>query len=447
MKMILPEDYINELRLVLGSDTEKYLQSFEKEPFRGISVNLLKTTPEKLLPLLGFETERTPFYSCGYYIPPETESIGNSPLHHAGGFYVQEPSASSAAELLCIENGDYVLDLCAAPGGKSAQIASLLGGSGLIWSNEPIRNRARILLSTHERMGIANGVVSSCYPDELCPRVEGCFDKVLVDAPCSGEGMFRKNNDAITEWSREHVISCAARQLSILQTAAAALREGGILVYSTCTFSPEENEMTVKKFLESCPEFESMEINEPFGRKTELSNAVRVTPAEGGEGHFAARFRKKGNAVRRPLPTGKVQTLTAEMKKLTEDFLDDIFRVRPETVTEIMKDSIFLRPKGLEGLKAPGILRCGIYAGDIVKRRIEPAHSLFTTAEPSSLRRVLELGIEDIRTAMFLRGEEISCDLDKGYTAVAIEGMITGFGKCSGGRLKNKYPKGLRNTC
>ena len=444
--MILPEDYINELRLVLGSDTEKYLQSFDKEPFRGISVNLLKTAPEKLLPLLGFETKKSPFYSFGYYIPSDTEGIGSSALHHAGGFYVQEPSASSAAELLCIEKGDYVLDLCAAPGGKSAQIASLLGGTGLIWSNEPVRNRARILLSNHERMGIANGVVSSCYPDELCPALEGCFDKVLVDAPCSGEGMFRKNNDAVTEWSREHVISCAARQLSILQSAATALREGGILVYSTCTFSLEENEMTVKKFLEACPELEAMEINESFGRKTELSNAVRVTPAEGGEGHFAARFRKKGESHRRELPKEKIRPLTAEQKRLTEAFLDDIFNSRPGAVTEIMKNCVFLRPERLEGLKAPGILRSGIYAGDIVKNRIEPAHSLFTTASPSSLRRVLELDIEDERTAMFLRGEEISCDGEKGYTAVAIEGMITGFGKCSGGRLKNKYPKGLRNT-
>lgn len=444
--MNLPIDFLEELRCVLGSDTEKYTALFSQPPFRGISVNRLKTDPEKLIPLLDFEVKKSPFYADGYYIPYDTVGIGNSPLHHAGAFYVQEPSASSAVELLEIQKGDYVLDLCAAPGGKSAQIASLLGGSGLIWSNEPIKSRAKILLSNHERMGIPNGIVSSDYPDELCPKLEGFFDKVLVDAPCSGEGMFRKNNDAIMEWNREHVLSCAQRQLSILKLAVSALRKGGILVYSTCTFSPEENEMTVKRFLECCPEMEPYEINHPFGRSTDCSNAVRITPLEGGEGHFAARFRKKGNECRASFSPVRYEKMSKELQKLTENFISEIFVNPPDMDIDVFRSGVYLRHKNIPLFHGLCILRNGIYAGEIIKKRIEPSHSLFVTAKPENIRRVLNLQKDDPRTADFLCGMEIDCDGEKGYTAVAVEGMITGFGKCSGGRLKNKYPKGLRNN-
>ncbi len=443
--MKLPEDFVTELQSALGEDTEKYIKSFDDPPYRGISVNLLKTTAEKLLPLLPFPAEKSPFYSEGYYFPSDAEAVGSHPLHHAGGFYVQEPSASSAAALLDIQKGDRVLDLCAAPGGKSAQIASLLGGTGILWSNEPIKNRARILLSNSERMGIPNGIISCCYPEELCPALEGCFDKVLVDAPCSGEGMFRKNNDAILEWSRGHVLSCAVRQLSILKNAVLALRDGGVLVYSTCTFSPEENEITVEKLLLECPELEPYDISEPFGRKTALKNAVRITPMEGGEGHFAARFRKKGMSRRNPLPCGTNAGITKDQLSLAQEMLDDIFTVRPAGAIEISGSSIYLRPEGAEKLKAPGVIRSGIYAGEIIKKRIEPAHALFTSGKPETFRRKLELSVNDKETEEYLRGSEIGCEGEKGYTAVMIEGMTVGFGKCSGGRLKNKYPKGLRN--
>lgn len=442
----LPSDFIEELKIVLGNDAKIYTDLFCEEPFRGISVNRLKTTPEKLISLLDFDIKKSPFYSDGFYIPSDIKGIGTLPLHHAGAFYVQEPSASSAVQLLEIEKGDYVLDLCAAPGGKSAQIASLLGGTGIIWSNEPIKSRAKILLSNHERMGIPNGIVSSNYPDELCPKLEGYFDKVLVDAPCSGEGMFRKNHDAINEWSREHVLSCAGRQLSILQSAVSALKEGGILVYSTCTFSPEENEQTVHNFLKSCPEMEPYDIEEPLGRITELKNAVRITPLEGGEGHFAARFRKKGSSPNRSQRTSKSVRLSKDTQKLIDSFLDDIFIVRPDMDICVIRNSVFLHPKGLTEPDKLSILRKGIYAGEIVKNRIEPAHSLFITAKKEHLRRVIDLKLSDSRIDDFLKGMEIKCTGEKGYTAVAVEGMTTGFGKCSGGKLKNKYPKGLRNN-
>ncbi len=444
INMNLPEDFKNELKIILGeNDFKKYINLFGEPSFRGISVNRLKTTPEKLLPLLNFEVEKCQFYKDGYYIPSGIEGIGKNPLHHAGAFYVQEPSAMSAVSLLDVQKGEKILDMCAAPGGKSAQIASLLGGTGLIWSNEIVKSRAQILLSNFERMGICNGVVSSCHPDILSEKFEGFFDKVLVDAPCSGEGMFRKDNDAIGEWSREHVAACSERQLAILLSAVKCLKNGGTLVYSTCTFSYEENEENVKRLLEMCPEMEEYPFEDIFGRKTEFSNAVRITPLEKGEGHFAARFRKKGTAEAY-VEKAYQKNLSKDTEKFIRDFLDDIFVKIPDGNIRISNNKIYIQPPTLPQTDISGILRAGVLAGEIIKNRIEPCHSLFTSYPADMFRRVENLGLNDERTVQFLHGCETDCKCEKGYAAVAIENMTVGFGKCSGGRLKNKYPKGLR---
>ena len=201
----------------------------------------------------------------------------------------------SAVSVLDVQKGDVVLDLCAAPGGKSTQIASALSGEGLLWSNEIVKNRANILLGNIERLGVSNAVVSSTDPDTLCSALEGVFDKVLVDAPCSGEGMFRRDKAAFEEWSVEHSDSCSVRQLKILKSAKKALRPGGILVYSTCTFSYAENEGVIEKFLSENPDFELLDCGEDFGRRTLLGKACRIYPMDGGEGHFAAKLRKKSD--------------------------------------------------------------------------------------------------------------------------------------------------------
>ena len=443
----LPESFKEEMRTILKDDYPLYENSFEKEAFRGISVNRLKITPEKLIGLLPFEVSKSPFYRDGYYISCSEQGVGKLLLHHAGAFYVQEPSASSAVSLLDVQKGDKVLDLCAAPGGKSAQIASCLGGSGLIWSNEVVKNRAQILLSNFERMGIANGVVSSLYPEVLCKKLGGFFDKLLVDAPCSGEGMFRKNPDAVSEWSREHVLSCAERQLSILDSASSALKSGGILIYSTCTFSYEENEGVILKFLEQHPEFEMCEINEPFGRKTELPCAVRITPIENGEGHFAAKLRKKSDDNDESYTYSKNETTKKDSTyKSAEKELENIFGDISSFNISIKGDKVYLLPDILPDISGINIIRAGVLAGEFKKGRFEPAHSLFTAFRPEFFRRVLELDINDKRAEEYLHGMETDCHGENGYTAVSCCGMVLGFGKCSGGRLKNKYPKGLRNN-
>ena len=236
-------EFSERMQALLGDEYEQFLQYYNGDNFRGLRVNTLKCTAQQLQAALSCSLQPTPFCPDGYYLPEEL--TGNHPLHHAGAFYMQEPSATSAVEMLGVQPGEQVLDLCAAPGGKSTQIAAKLQGKGLLWSNEIVKSRANILLSNIERMGVRNAVVSNCHPETLCAAMSGQFDRVLVDAPCSGEGMFRKNSDAKTEWSAEHVRSCAERQLHILNSAKTALKPGGVLVYSTCTFSREENESVI----------------------------------------------------------------------------------------------------------------------------------------------------------------------------------------------------------
>lgn len=436
------DKFLFRMKSLLGDEYSEFLKYYEADNFRGLRVNTLKCTPEKLKSLLNFELKNTPFCKEGFYIPDDVVSLGNNPLHHCGAFYIQEPSATSAVEMLGVEEGDFVLDLCAAPGGKSTQIGAKLNGTGLLWSNEIVKNRANILLSNIERMGILNAVVSNCHPDVLCERLANQFDRVLVDAPCSGEGMFRKNQEAQTDWSEEHVKSCAERQLNILNSAKKALKSGGVLVYSTCTFSSEENEGVITRFLNENSDFELEDSGVAFGRST-LDYARRIFPMDGGEGHFAARLRKKGEIEKTAIPdisTGKVD-------KEVLDFYDNLFYNRPfgENI-KIIKDKILILPKKFKfDIKGLSVLRAGVILGEILKNRLEPHHSAFTSAKKKDCCSVVDFDVDSDEIKAFLHGEEIAVSNNiKGFTSVCVNGMTTGFGKASNGRLKNKYPKGLR---
>lgn len=437
-------DFLLRMKSLLKDEFEEFLKFYNEneEHYRGLRVNTLKCSVDKLKSLLDFELVNTPFCKQGFYIPKDVKSLGNNPLHHSGAFYIQEPSATSAVTMLDVQKGDFVLDLCAAPGGKSTQIAAALDNTGFLWSNEIVRNRANVLLSNIERMGIYNYAVSNAYPEILCEQLYGKFDKVLVDAPCSGEGMFRKDSGAELEWSEEHVKSCAERQLKILNSAKNALKNGGVLVYSTCTFSQEENEGVITQFLSENPEFSLEDSGVTFGRPT-LEHARRIFPMDGGEGHFAARLRKSG------IPTENYPTKTQNKKidpKIFE-FYDSIFKNRPfgENI-EVIKDKIIVLPENYNHFdrKIP-VLRSGVILGQIVKNRIEPHHSAFMAAKPQDCVSCVDFDVNSPQIKAFLHGEEIEVPKEiKGYTAVCVNGIITGFGKASNGRLKNKYPKGIR---
>ncbi len=442
----LPIEFFNRMKELLSEEEySQFVIDCEKSPYRGIRINTLKCSAEKVKLHLDYVNEKTPFSDNGYYIPADIKSIGDEPFHHAGAFYVQEPSACSAVTVLNVQKGDRVLDLCAAPGGKSTQIAAELGGTGLLWSNEIVKTRSTVLLSNIERMGIRNAVVSCCRPDVLCENLREYFDKVIVDAPCSGEGMFRKEPDAAAEWSPEHSLSCGERQLAVLNSAAEALKSGGVMVYSTCTFSACENEMVVERFLEEHDEFELVDCGVEFGRRS-MKKAVRILPEDGGEGHFAAKFFKKGELIKTTYTHGANEKFSeiSSVLKLYDEICTE--RALGENFIKI-GDKVLLLPEiELPEMRGLGVIRAGVLFGELKKNRVEPCHAFYMACKKNDLRSYVDYSYKDSRLADFYHGEEIEIDkCCKGFTAVLVEGVTTGFGKASAGTLKNRYPKGLRS--
>ena len=441
--IFLPENFMSRMEQMLGEDFSAFLDCYDRPPFRGIRLNPLKCTREILEKGLDFPIRPALFSKFSYYLPADAERPGALPLHHAGAFYSQEPSASAVVTVLDPQPGEKILDLCAAPGGKSTQIAAALDGQGLLWSNEVVGGRVPALLSNIERLGVKNAVVSSCRPDVLCGRLAGFFDRVLVDAPCSGEGMFRRDEKAVLDWSEEHVKACAVRQRAILQSAAGAVRENGVLVYSTCTFSPEENEGVVESFLRDNPDFSLEAIDAPFGRPGYgLPQARRIFPMDGGEGHFMARMRRFSE---NPCALAPCPVRETPVAKMGEALYREIFRAAPERPIAQAGENLLLLPDGLPQLEGLHVVRAGVLLGEVKTGRVEPAHALFMAARPGELVCVLPLSGRSPQLSAFLHGEELAVGAGlKGFTGVACDGVMTGFGKCSGGRMKNRYPKGLR---
>lgn len=440
----LPDAFLHRMQEMLQDEYPLFAQGLSQRPLRGLRVNTLKCRTECFLQKSPFPLTPSPFAQDSFYVPPEAEGMGLHPYHHAGLYYVQEPSASCAVTALQVQPGDRVLDLCAAPGGKSTQIAAALQGKGLLWSNEAVKSRTGALLSNLERIGAINAVVSCAYPADLCGRLRGFFDKVLVDAPCSGEGMFRKEAAAVEHWSEANVRACAQRQLSILEEAAGALRPGGQMVYSTCTFSREENEGVVETFLREHPEFELTEIRATFGREAfePCQKARRIFPMDGGEGHFAAAFYKRTTECGHTADYSYKTDFSGRVE--AERIWQELFEGELPGILTRFGDTIYLLPQRLPAMPE-SVLRAGCAAFTVRKNRLEPCHQLYLAAGLKP-RSVLNLSLDDSRVKAFLHGEEIEADPRlKGFTAVQVDGNTLGFGKCSGGVLKNRYPKGLRN--
>lgn len=451
--MELPIDFKIEMKNLLKSDFNKFISCYNSPPYRGLRVNTLKVSLEKFKKIINMQLSPTPFADNNFYISNEIQKIGTHPLHHAGAFYVQEPSASFAVTVLDVKPGEKILDLCASPGGKSTQIAEKLGGTGLLWANEVIKNRAHTLLSNIERMGIRNAVVSNCKVDILCHRLSGFFDKVLVDAPCSGEGMFRKNPQAIDEWSKEYSISCARRQLEILNCAKFALKENGKLVYSTCTFSSEENEKVICKFLKENDDFEISEIKHSCARNADsaysfagnnLAFAKRITPIECGEGHFVAKLVKKSHQ-KNTVPAYKIKSKEKDLFK-AEKLFRNLFSSELYGQLEKINNNFFILPYEMPDIKNLNVMRAGVLFAEGKKSHIEPHHAVFMAAKENEINNKINFHQDSNEIAAFLKGEEIPCsNCQPGYIGITVEGIPIGFGKYSNGKIKNKYPKGLRN--
>ena len=496
------------MKHMLRDEYEAFLASYDEPRRPGLRFNTLKKgcrilshadtselsasdqdTPERAPAASLFGTDPIPWASNGYYYDPKTRP-GKHPFHEAGVYYMQEPSAMAVAALSGAAPGMRVLDLCAAPGGKSTQLASMLMGEGVLYSNEIHPARARILSQNIERMGIANAIVMNEEPSRLAARFPLYFDIVVVDAPCSGEGMFRKEEEAIPNWSPENVELCARRQREILDCAAEMTAAGGTLVYSTCTFAPQENEQNAGLFLMRHPDFEIADLPEELGTafmertglsagsaefaegasipeeiRKSLSGSIRLWPHKlEGEGHYLAVFRKSGRRGKRrdsafkPLGDREVLRLWKEFCKetLTDAGIAALQTETSDAALTLFGRELYRIPEevGLDGLK---VLRPGLHLGTIKKNRFEPSHSLAAALGPDDVRCAAEISDPDevIRgdgkaVSAYLRGESLwaqDCSQvrgNKGWCLVTNCGYSCGWGKLTGGQIKNHYPKGVR---
>ena len=497
--LTLPRGFAERMRVMLGDQFEAFCASYAKDIHPSLRVNTLKLTAEELREIAPFVGSQISWQEKGFYYDTEGDiRPGKHPLHEAGAYYIQEASAMLPASLCPPVPGERVLDLCAAPGGKATQLAAALCGEGLLVANEIHPTRAGILSQNMERMGVRNAVVTNATPAELSKKFPGFFDKIVVDAPCSGEGMFRKEADAVTMWNPENVSLCAARQAEILDEAAKMLRPGGYLTYSTCTFAPAENEGAVLDFLSRHPEFEVVPSAAPAVAESrekglldggnyewaegyerypaelleQIKHALRVFPHHcDGEGHFAVLLHKKedGGEVALSVKDSRKKNRKPEKSNggkgkpasevvamgLFEDFCREVMGGSPawveDTVPCLFGDKLYLVPKALCGESAPTeamkgvrVLRAGLCAGSIVgldrgRGRFEPDHALALCAGAE----IRSLDVDYDSAVAYLKGETLPCDL-RGWHTVTYCGLALGWGKASDGVMKNHYPKGLR---
>lgn len=472
---MLPAEFLNRMKEMLGQEYEAFRDSMQEESFRALRVNPIKNAEgwaaaggKELFHLTPVSWEKN-----GYYYG-KLDQPGRHPYHEAGVYYIQEPSAMAPVVLMNIQPGERILDLCAAPGGKSSQIAAAMRGEGLLVSNELHPARARILSENMERMGVRNACVLNEIPTRLSEKFPDYFDRILVDAPCSGEGMFRKNGLACEEWSPKNVELCAARQDEILDCAAGMLRQGGRLVYSTCTFAPQENEGSVSRFLIRHEDFTLLPIDkealglpggvcdgrQEWGEGQNLQYTLRLWPHHiKGEGHFAAVFQKNGG-----VPTGyepaAVGGLEPGISRQDRDL--DAWRAFAGeelgmagclTEGKLLRfgDNLYEAPKCLPSLRGLKVLRPGLHIGTLKKGRFEPSHALALSLPAAGMRHVYRLSAgtapaDGASAESYLGGQTFSCEGEKGWYLICVDGFSLGWGKLAGGLMKNHYPKGLRRS-
>ncbi|ABX43152.1 Fmu (Sun) domain protein [Lachnoclostridium phytofermentans ISDg] len=486
MNIRLPEDFKKRMQEMLSDEYEAYEKCYEEKHRGGLRINTLKLKNEEFEKISPYEIKQVPFIPNGYYYQ-EKEQPARHPYYFGGLYYIQEPSAMTPASLLPVEPGDKVLDLCAAPGGKSTELAAKLQGKGVLVSNDISNSRAKALLKNIELFGVRNPVVISEAPAKLVNTFTGYFDKILVDAPCSGEGMFRKSPSIIKNWEQYGVDYYNKLQKEIILLAVKMLKPGGYLLYSTCTFSTEENEGTIKFLLEEEPDMEivpaiwnSLE-NQPdyplrgedkdrlenmknrnnvsykgfdFGKPEwvdgpkELVHTLRLWPQRiEGEGHYVALLRKKETApssIHEPyqIPAKETKQISEEAKEFFQkiNFPIDINRI---TVRE---DRLYLLPEDLVDLKGLRILRSGLLLGEMKKNRFEPSQALASALKASEYDNIYNLSSKDEDVIRYLKCEsiEIKKECKDGWLLVCVDGYPLGFGKYSKGNFKNKYLPGWR---
>lgn len=450
---LLPIDFTEKMRGILGDEFGEFIKSYEEPRNFGLRVNTAKISPEEFEKLAPFHLRKIPWVENGFYYE-EQDVPSRHPFYYAGLYYLQEPSAMTPASRLPVEPGERVLDLCAAPGGKATELGARLRGKGLLVANDISASRARALLKNVEVFGIRNSFLINEVPGKIAERFEGFFDKVLVDAPCSGEGMFRKDADVAKVWDAAKPLACAKIQKEIIGKAADMLRPGGMLLYSTCTFSPEENEQIIAGLLRERGDMHlaEMEGYEGFaeGRpdladgNPELKKCVRIWPHKmAGEGHFLALLKKDGEAEAFDGKTVEKSKMTKAERKVLEEFFCDVSRMSIESM-EVRKGQVYYMSGLLSEQKGIAFLRNGLYLGELKKDRFEPGQAFAMALRKEEYASVLDFEQTDDRVFRYLKGETITVDdmqvnRKKGWQLVCVNGYPLGWGKLVNGILKNKY--------
>lgn len=436
------ELFLKRMKDLLQEDYEAYINTLNNKPYRGFRINTLKITEEDFFHTFEIDCHASNFAKHAYVLDTD-EHYGQSLPHALGLMYMQEPSAASAVEVLDPKPSDWVLDLCAAPGGKSTQIAQYLTGDGLLVSNEIESKRAQILLSNIERLGISNAIVTNSTPEKITKLLHGRMDKVLVDAPCSGEGMFKKESKALEDWSEEHVISCSLRQRHILQCAIQALKQDGILVYSTCTYAIEENEKNVAWILETFTDLELVQIQVKWGREgVQVGNypthyTRRILPMDEGEGHFIAKFRRISPNTSNSLDILKSDKLTSSI----EEFIKNETTFKANIL--LKNNRVYAGKHPFYDFKDNYVLRNQVLIGEVIHDRFEPHQHAYTSVLfAPTLNNVCLCDEKEVE--LFRKGNILQKPVPKGFVGIRIMNQFIGFGKSDGSIIKNKIPKGLR---
>lgn len=450
--MQLPESFESRMRTMLGEAYTSFSKSLDQPFHHGLRVNTGKISVEDFLKISPFSLRPVPWIENGFYYD-EKEKPAKHPYYFAGLYYLQEPSAMTPASFLPVAEGDRVLDLCAAPGGKSTELAVKLNNTGILVSNDISNSRAKALLKNLELFGIGNVVVSSEPPRTLISYFQGFFNKILIDAPCSGEGMFRKSYSMVTAWERNGVDMFSKLQHEILQDAVQLLAPGGMLLYSTCTFSPQENEQAIEYLLSlddslslvELPMYQGFDQGHPEWGLTgnqELKKTRRLWPHRlEGEGHFVAMVKKAedfgSGCSSYSFGKGK---LTPEADAFIRSLSMDIDMSRVEAAG----DRVFYMPEAMPNVKGLRLLRTGLLMGEMKKNRFEPSQALAMHLKLEEFPNHVSLPATDLRVIKYLKGETIMLDVQDGWVLLGVDGYPLGFGKASRGVLKNKYLPGWR---
>ena len=458
----LPEKFENKMKELLQDEYDDYLQCYDEPRYYGLRVNTNKISVEDFLKIAPWPLTPVPWIPNGFYYDGDKIQPSKHPYYFAGLYYLQEPSAMTPASRIPVEPGERVLDVCAAPGGKATELGAKLKGEGVLIANDISNSRARGLLKNLELFGIGNMMVISEEPGKLVEYFSEYFDKILIDAPCSGEGMFRKDKKMVKAWEEHGPEFFSKLQRSIITQAAAMLKPGGMILYSTCTFDPLENEKTVEYLLETCPEFKicDMEGYEGFcegipkyveDHSEEYRKTVRIFPHKmQGEGHYLALVKKgDDNTERKNEKTAKPKSGAKKLPEELEQFLKELAWDIDKSRLDIREERVYYMPENLPMLKGVRFLRSGLLLGEVKKNRFEPSQALAMCLKKEEYPRILDLPVSDDRVIKYLKGEtldveDITSRKEKGWYLVCVDGYPLGFGKLANQTLKNKYLPGWR---